>query len=71
MSWQFERSEMSLWQEFGIASLLRNGGKYFCPPTYHLPPLPLPTTYDSTRAKRLERAAISLIHSSGRLNTYN
>ncbi len=23
---------MTLLQEFGIASLLRNGGKYFCPP---------------------------------------
>ena len=27
---------MTLLQEFGIASLLRNGGNYFCPPTYFI-----------------------------------
>ena len=33
---QVERIGMTLLQEFGIASLLRNDGKYFCPSTYLL-----------------------------------
>ncbi len=57
MSLEVERSEMTLLQEFGIASLLRNGCKYFCPPTYQVGSL-----FNSN--KRNDEGAITVVRES-------